>query len=98
MYTVPYVGVFDDDEMPLRRIIVASNTLEDALNTLREMGITHILVNQFEMKRLLGNSATRTTYLNLPAEKEKMVSDFFSPRYMRLLNSQYDVLLYEILL
>jgi hypothetical protein len=96
LYAVPFVGHFDDHEILLQKLIIESQQVEDVIQKLRDLKITHILVDRFEMKRLTENSA-RKSYFNFPTEKDRRIfQELFSPSYLRPLKSQYEVDLYEI--
>jgi hypothetical protein len=87
----------DDNEIILQQLIIASQNIEELLQKLQRMEITHILVNASEMKRL-AKVLDRDTYFEFPTEKDQtMYRTLFSPQYLRPLVSKNLVTIYEIL-
>ncbi len=87
----------DDQEIILQQLILDSQHVEKVLQKLHAMGISHILMNRAEMRRF-ATSLHRDSYFHFPTElAQKIFQQFFSPQYMRLLFSEYQVELYEIL-
>jgi len=88
----------DDNEIPLRKLIVESQNLQELLQRLQRLGITHILVNFSEMNRFARHYLKRDSYFGFQTQKDQaMLSALFSPQYARVLISQSQVTLYEIL-
>ncbi len=61
LYTV--IEGIDDNELPLRNLIIQSQDINDLLQKLQVQGITHILLNAAEMKRYTETYLTRDSYL-----------------------------------
>jgi hypothetical protein len=92
------IAGIDDREIPLRKLILESSNIQELLQNLHRLGITHILVNGSEMQRLTKAYLPRGSYFGFQAAKDQeMLRVLFSPQYSRLLISKYQVSLYEIL-
>lgn len=96
LYTV--IEGIDDNELPLRNLIIQSQDINDLLQKLQVQGITHILLNAAEMKRYTETYLTRDSYLGLTAAKDQAIlRALLSPQSTRELITAHQVRLYEIL-
>ena len=96
VYTV--ITGIDDNELILRKLIVESQNVEEVVQKLRQMKITHILFNTSEMKRFTKQYLARDSYFGFQTEKEREIyRNLFAPQYLRPLISQDQVYLYEIM-
>jgi hypothetical protein len=88
---------FNDQEKILRQLIIESQNVEEVIRKLQHMGITHILVNWSEMKRL-AKEPSQEAYFDFPTEKGREIQrNLFSSQYLRHLISRHQVDLYEVL-
>ena len=98
LYAVPYVSAVDKQEILLRQLILASENAGEVIEKLRQQRITHILFNLAEMRRFTPQYLAPESYFGFQTEKERAIfRSLFAPPYLRLLISQYQVELYEIL-
>jgi hypothetical protein len=94
-------NIYNLNGIALREFIVGSQTVEEVVQKLHRMGITHLLLNVSEMKRVLRmeqQNLQRDSYFDFQTEKNReMFNTLFSPQYVRSLMSKYGVQLFEIL-
>jgi len=89
---------FDNNEKILRKLIIKSQNVEEVIQELKRMGITHILVNLVEMQRLGKEKLLRDSYFDFQTEKDrKIFRNLFSPQYLRPIVAKHQVNLYEVL-
>jgi hypothetical protein len=87
-----------DEAIILRKLIVESQSVQEVIGKLNHLGITHILINLSEMKRFAKNNLFRESYFDFQTEKDrKIFRQLFAPQHLRLLISQSQVNLYEVL-
>jgi hypothetical protein len=78
-------------------LIRESQNVEELIQKLKRMGVTHILVNRSEMKRL-AKKLSQDSYFDFQTEKDREIHrNLFSSQYLRHLISRHQVDLYEVL-
>ncbi len=93
-----HVGIqgVDEEKLILRNFIKKANSVDEILQNLNSLEITHILINFSEMSRLAKNYLSLNSYFDFPdKEKSELVEEFFSD-YLHPLASKYNVTLYKI--
>ncbi len=89
---------YDKNAIILRQVIVASQNIEEVLEKLYDLGITHILLNLSEMRRIMGDDSPQDLSFDFEIEKDRQIFQaLFSPQYLRLLITQNQVYLYQLL-
>jgi hypothetical protein len=88
-----------DDEIILRKLIVESQSVHEVIQKLKQLNITHFLLNLSEMRRFArGKDLARESYFGFQTEKDQEIFQrLFSPQYLRLLLSKFEVTVYEVL-
>ena len=86
-----------DEEIILRQLIIESKDSEEVIRKLEQLGITHILLNFSEMQRFAKGKLARESFFGFQTEKDKKIFQTLFSHYLRLLISEYQVNLYEIL-
>jgi len=88
----------DEHHLILPNLIRTSDTITDLLQQLRQLHISHLLVNTAEMNRLARKYLGRENYFAFTTAKDqRILEQLFSPQSLRILQSQHGVILYEIL-
>ncbi len=93
-----HVGIdgIDEEKLILRNLIKKSNSINELLQELNSSGITHIIINFPEMKRLAKAYLSLNSYFDFrKKEKNELAREFFS-EYLHPLVSKHQVILYEI--
>lgn len=97
-YLIATNAPYDKDEIILRRLIIESQNVEEVLEKLHRLGITHIVINLSEMRRFLGKNTPQDLFFGFETEKDHTIfRHLFSSQHVRLLMAQHQVNLYEVL-
>ena len=97
-YFIATNAPYDKHAIILRQLIIDSQSVEEVIEKLYRMGITHILFNLSEMRRFMGEESPRDLFFGFETEEEhKIFQRLFSPQFLRLLITQNQVNLYEVL-
>jgi hypothetical protein len=91
------IEAVDKERIILRKLILDSGSAGEVVQKLREMGISHILVNQPEMECLAKSYLSQDSFFDFQNAKDnEILRSLFSPPWTRLLYSDFGVNLYEI--
>ena len=86
-----------DEDMFLQQLIHQATGITELVQELQHRGITHILLNRSEMRRIAQNFLNRDSYFNWQNEKSReLYQQLFSIQHSHLLFSQHQVELYEL--
>lgn len=85
-----------DDEIILRKLIVESQSIEEVLQKLFDLDISHIVINFEEMQRFAQTKLARDSYFNFPTEKDNALFQTLFSQYLQRVISKYQVSAYQI--
>jgi len=95
LYTPLYSVLMD--EIPLRRVIQESVDIHDLRRRLRQLGVTHILLNMREMQRVSTTYFGGKHYFWFANPKDaELYKTLFSPQHANVIYSQYQIVVYEL--
>jgi len=85
-----------DDEIILRKLIVESQSIDEVLQKLFDLNISHIVINFEEMQRFAQGELARESYFDLPTKKDEVLFQTFFLQHLQLVISKYQVCAYQI--
>jgi 4-amino-4-deoxy-L-arabinose transferase-like glycosyltransferase len=93
-----YVGIegIDENKLILRNFIKESNSIDELLDKLKNLDITHILINFPEMSRLAKNFLSLNSDFDFSDEKKNVLVEEFFSYHLTPLFSKNKVTLYKI--
>lgn len=86
----------DEKKLLLRNLIKKSKNVDEILQGLNNLGITHLLINFSEMSRLAKKSLSLNSYFNFQQEEKNELTRELFTDYLQPLASKHNVTLHEI--
>ncbi|MCP4400221.1 MAG: phospholipid carrier-dependent glycosyltransferase [bacterium] len=86
-----------DDEIILRKVILESQNVQEVLQKLSQLKVSHILLNFAEMQRFARGELGRESFFGFQTEQDKDIFKTLFSKYFQLLVSEYEVNAYQIL-